>query len=241
MEKPVDRPMNSPAPRYGPYQCRFNAARRLLRHTAGLLAGAMLIAVAAEGSAAAGERPVIAAFGDSLTAGYGLPERDSFAARLQAELAARGKQVRVINSGVSGDTTAGGRARLEWTLADEPDLVILELGANDGLRGIDPKETYDNLDAMLTRLNELGIPVVFAGMRAPPNLGATYGDAFNAVFPRLAEEHDVVFYPFFLDGVAAKPALNQEDGMHPNAAGVDAIVERILPYVEKALAQVAGL
>jgi acyl-CoA thioesterase-1 len=191
------------------------------------------IALAAPSPAAG--RPVVAAFGDSLTAGYGVADADSFPARLAAALDRRGMPVRMINAGVSGDTTAGGLARLDWMLADRPDLVIVEFGANDGLRGLDPVATYANLDAILARLDATGVSVLLTGMLAPPNLGAEYGAAFDAVFPRLAEKHDVVFYPFFLDGVAANPALNQSDGIHPNAAGVDAIVERILPYAVEAL------
>ena len=177
----------------------------------------------------------IAALGDSLTAGFGLAGEHAFPARLQAALAAEGVAVRVVNGGVSGDTTAGGLARLDWMLADDPDLVIVELGANDGLRGLDPAKTFDNLDAILVRLRQENIAAVLTGMFAPPNLGAEYGDAFNNIFPRLAADHGVVFYPFFLDGVAARPALNQSDGIHPNAAGVDVIVARIVPYVVTAL------
>lgn len=181
---------------------------------------------------AAGADPVrILAFGDSLTAGYGLPEAEGFPAQLEAALAAAGVEAEVINGGVSGDTTAGGLARLDWALADDPDVVILELGANDGLRGLRPAETRANLDAILTRLGEEGIAVLLAGMLAPPNLGREFGEAFNAMFPALAEEHSVAFYPFFLDGVAIDPALNQPDGIHPNAAGVAVIVERILPHL----------
>ncbi len=177
----------------------------------------------------------IAALGDSLTAGFGLAEEHAFPARLETALAAAGVEATVINGGVSGDTTAGGLARLDWILADDPDLVIVELGANDGLRGLDPAKTFDNLDAILARLGEADIEAVLAGMFAPPNLGSEYGNAFNSIYPRLAEQHDVVFYPFFLDGVAAEPTLNQSDGIHPNAAGVDVIVAGITPYVVTAV------
>ncbi len=179
--------------------------------------------------------PVIVAFGDSLSAGYGLDEADSFPVRLEAALRAGGVEAKVINSGVSGDTTAGGRARLGWSLPDHVDLVILELGANDGLRGIDPAETEANLDAILMALGARDIPVLFTGMQAPPNLGREYAAAFDALFPRLAARHGVVFYPFFLDGVAAERSLNQPDGIHPNPAGVDRIVLRLLPFVRRAL------
>jgi acyl-CoA thioesterase-1 len=192
----------------------------------------LLFLLLAAAMPAAGADPVrILAFGDSLTAGYGLPEAEGFPAQLEAALAAAGVEAEVINGGVSGDTTAGGLARLDWALADDPDVVILELGANDGLRGLRPAETRANLDAILTRLGEEGIAVLLAGMLAPPNLGREFGEAFNAMFPALAEEHGVAFYPFFLDGVATDPALNQPDGIHPNAAGVAVIVERILPHL----------
>lgn len=185
--------------------------------------------------APADDKPVIVAFGDSLSAGYGLDAADSFPVRLEAALRDGGVAALVINSGVSGDTTAGGRARLDWSLPDKVDLVILELGANDGLRGIDPAETEANLDAILQRLAARETPVLFAGMRAPPNLGRDYAMAFDALFARLAAKHDVLFYPFFLDGVAADRSLNQPDGIHPNRAGVDRIVARLLPFVLQAL------
>jgi acyl-CoA thioesterase I len=173
----------------------------------------------------------ILAFGDSLTAGYGLRESESFPARLQAALAAKGIAAEVINGGVSGDTSAGGLARLDWALADDPDIVIVELGANDGLRGLDPARTQENLDAILKRLTAEKRAVLLAGMLAPPNMGADYGDAFKGIYPALAGKYAVRLYPFFLDGVAADPALNQGDGIHPTAAGIDIIVARILPDV----------
>lgn len=175
--------------------------------------------------------------GDSLTAGYGLTAEDGFTAQLQAALKDAGRDVVVLNAGVSGDTTAGGRARIGWALGDKPDAVIVELGANDGLRGLDPKATFDNLDAIIADIRRAGLPVLLTGMLAPPNLGSDYADDFNAVFPRLAEKHGVLFYPFFLAGVAAKPDLNQDDGIHPNPKGVRAVVDRILPYVLDLLAQ----
>ncbi len=175
----------------------------------------------------------IVVLGDSLAAGYGLAAQDAFPARLEAALRADGLDVRILNAGVSGDTTAGGRARLDWALADRPDAVIVELGANDGLRGIDPVATFANLDAILRRLGDEGIEVLLAGMLAPPNLGRAYGAAFNDIYPRLAAKHGVALYPFFLDGVAARPELNQSDGLHPNARGVAVIVERIAPYVKR--------
>ncbi len=175
--------------------------------------------------------------GDSLAAGYGLPPEDGFTARLERALAEQGHDVTVLNAGVSGDTTAGGLSRVDWALADDPDAAIVELGSNDGLRGLDPAKTKRNLAAILGRLKAEGIPVLLAGTKAPPNLGNEYASEFNPIFRELAEETDVALYPFFLEGVAARPALNQDDGIHPNARGVAEIVERILPQVEKLLAR----
>lgn len=182
----------------------------------------------------------ILAFGDSLTHGYGLDGPDIFPVQLEKALAAKGIAAEVQNAGVSGDTTAGGLARLDWSLGDPagpPTLVIVELGANDALRGIDPKVTEANLDAILGKLAAQKVGVLLAGMQAPPNLGADYAAAFDPIFARLAEKYQVAFYPFFLDGVAADSKLNQADGMHPNAAGVAVIVERITPFVIQALEQ----
>jgi acyl-CoA thioesterase-1 len=188
------------------------------------------------GAAVAGEHPLrLVAFGDSLTAGYRLQASAAFPAQLERALAAQGRQVVVINAGVSGDTTAGGLARLDWMLDERPDAVILELGANDALRGVKPAVTYENLDRILTRLGARGVPVLLAGMRAPPNLGRRYGNRFNAVYPRLVEKHGVPLYPFFLAGVATNRALKLRDGMHPNRAGVAVMVARILPYVLRLL------
>ncbi len=171
--------------------------------------------------------------GDSLTAGQGLTIAESFPARLERALRRDGIRVRVINAGVSGDTTAGGLARLEWALADRPHAVIVELGANDGLRGLDPAASEANLDAILGRLRDSGVAVLVAGMKAPPNLGPDYGARFDAIYSRLAARHGAVLYPFFLDGVAAVAELNQDDAIHPNAQGVDVVVGRILPYVKE--------
>lgn len=210
----------------------FNGARKTLRAAVMAVTAGFVMLAAMPATAGSGESVTrILAFGDSLTAGYGLDDADAFPARLQAALEAKGLAVQVINAGVSGDTTAGGLARIDWSLADDPDIALVELGANDGLRGLDPAQTHANLDEIITRFREAGITVLLAGMYAPPNLGREYGEAFNAVFPRLADEHDVAFYPFFLDGVAAEPALNQPDGIHPNRAGVAVIVERIAPVV----------
>ena len=177
--------------------------------------------------------------GDSLTSGYGLALRDALPARLEAALRERGLDVGVINAGVSGDTTAGGLARLEWALSDRPHAVIVALGANDALRAIDPAVVRSNLDRLLAALSERGLPVLLAGMLAPRNLGSEYGARFDAIYPELSERHGALLYPFLLDGVATVAALNQADGLHPNAAGVETIVERILPSV-LCLARMSG-
>ncbi|MDH3467233.1 MAG: arylesterase [Gammaproteobacteria bacterium] len=183
----------------------------------------------------------ILTLGDSLTAGYGLIEADSFPAQLQAALTERGFNVDVLNGGVSGDTTSAGRARLEWALSDQPDVVIVELGANDGLRGIDPELTRDNLAAILEALRAKDVRVLLTGMYAPPNLGSDYSERFNAIYPDLADRYGVMLYPFFLDGVATEPALNQSDGIHPNRDGVAVIVERILPLVMRLIEQLPSV
>ncbi len=177
----------------------------------------------------------ILALGDSLTAGYGLPAGQGFAPQLERALRAKGHDVRVIDAGVSGDTTAGGLARLDWALGDDPQVAIVELGANDALRGLDPDQAFRNLDAILTRLKGQGVRVVLAGMVAPANWGPEYGRTFNAIYRRLADKHDVAHYPFFLDGVAKDSKLNLSDGLHPTAEGVAVIVRRILPVVESVL------
>ena len=181
---------------------------------------------------------VVLALGDSLTAGYGLAREDSFPQQLENSLVSSGYPVTVINAGVSGDTSAGGLARLEWSIAENPQIVLLELGANDALRGLDPVQTYDNLDQILVRLKNAGCRIVFAGMRAPRNLGLSYTSEFDQVYLNLAERHDLYFYPFFLEGVVADPGLNQTDGIHPNAEGVGVIVEGIQPLVIKAIEEV---
>jgi len=163
-----------------------------------------------------------------------------FTDRLQAALKAKGLDVAVANAGVSGDTSSGGLARLDWSVPDGTRLVILELGANDMLRGVSPEIAEKNLDAMLGKLKQRNIPALLAGMRAAPNLGADYQKAFDAIYPRLAEKYGVPLYPFFLDGVAGHPDLQLEDGLHPNPKGVDVMVERILPLVEKAIADNGG-
>jgi acyl-CoA thioesterase-1 len=205
--------------RYGPWIGRINAA---------LLSAALCLMFA---SAARADQVRILALGDSLTAGYGLAQGDGFTDQLQRALQADGYDVFVINGGVSGDTTAGGLARLDWTLADEPDMVIVELGSNDALRGIDPAVSRANLDAILAELDKRRIPVLLAGMLAPRNLGNDYVTAFDGMYRDLAAAYRVPLYPFFLDGVAAEPELNQADGMHPNAEGVAVIVDGIMPQI----------
>lgn len=210
----------------------------LVRHfVIGLLA---CLLVAGTGAARAQQaRPVaIVALGDSLTAGYQLPPGDAFPVKLQAALKAKGLDVTVENAGVSGDTSTGGLERLDWAVGDGVDAVILELGANDALRGIDPAVTRRNLDEILARLKARGIAVLLTGMLAPPNMGPQFAAAFNPIFTELAAKHGVLFDPFFLEGVAAVRDLNLADGMHPNARGVDAIVARILPKVEELVAEV---
>ncbi len=176
--------------------------------------------------------------GDSLSAGYGLPHSDGFEVRLAAALRAQGHDVTIIDGAVSGDTTAGGLARLDWTLGDGADAAIVELGANDGLRGVDPADTEKNLTAILDKLAAKHIPVLLTGMYAMPNLGADYANSFRAVFERLGKRPGVLYDPFFLEGVAEVPGLNQADGMHPNAEGVKRVVARLLPLVVRLLAEV---
>lgn len=176
--------------------------------------------------------------GDSLTAGFGLPASEAFQAKLLAALRAQGRAVVLIDGAVSGDTSAGGRARLDWALGDGADAAVVELGANDGLRGTDPREMQVNLTAILDTLAAKKIPVLLSGMLAPPNLGAAYGDEFRAVFARLGTRPGLLIDPFFLQGVAADPALNQPDGIHPNPRGVDIIVARLLPLVDRLLDEV---
>ena len=209
-----------------------------MRHfVIGLLAS-LLVAGAGAANAQQARPVAIVALGDSLTAGYQLPPGDAFPVKLLAALMAKGLNVTVENAGVSGDTSTGGLERLDWAVGDGVDAVILELGANDALRGIDPAVTRRNIDEILTRLKARGIAVLLTGMLAPPNMGPQFAAAFNPIFPELAAKHAVLFDPFFLEGVAAVSSLNLADGMHPNARGVDSIVSRILPRVEELVAQV---
>ncbi|PKU23468.1 arylesterase [Telmatospirillum siberiense] len=195
---------------------------------------ALFVNVTGSSAMAATELRILA-FGDSLTAGYNLPPADAFPVKLEAALKAKGYAVRVINAGVSGDTTAGGRARLDWALADHPDYAIVELGANDALRGLDPAQALANLDVIMGQLDSHRVKTLLAGMMAPPNLGADYGRTFNAIYPKLQAKWHVPLYPFFLDGVTLHPELTLADGLHPNTQGVDRIVAGILPSVEALL------
>lgn len=222
---------------------RYGIGRRLYQLAAAMMLPAEVAALAA-GPAAAAPAPMrtILAFGDSLTAGYQLRPGEGFAPQLEAALKARGRNVRVVDAGVSGDTTAQGRARLNWVLAGLPakgatkaDLVILELGANDMLRGQSPATARANLDAMITAFQGKGARVLLAGMRAAPNLGAGYAREFDAIYPGLARSRKVALYPFFMDGVAAVPGLQLADGLHPTPKGVQVIVRRILPSVLREL------
>ena len=188
----------------------------------------LCLALATEAEAAP---PKLLLLGDSLTAGYGLPAEEAFPAQLERALRAKGIAVEVINAGVSGDTTAGALDRLDWALADRPTHALVALGGNDALRGLDPARMQANLAAVVGKLKEAGVKVLLAGMYAPRNLGRPYGEAFDAAFRRVAEMNEVPLYPFFLEGVATDPALNQPDGIHPNARGVAVIVGNILPAV----------
>ena len=198
----------------------------------------VVAALALAGGAGAADDPVrIVALGDSLTAGLGLPANAAFPARLEQVLRAKGIGVEISNAGVSGDTAAGGLARLDWSVPEGTEAVIVELGANDTLRGIDPKVTRQALEEIVRRLRGRGIAVLLAGMRAAPNLGPDYARDFEAIYSDLATRNDLLLYPFFLDGVATDAKLNQRDGLHPTAAGVDAIVARILPKAEELVAR----
>jgi acyl-CoA thioesterase I len=203
-----------------------------------LMAGGTALAQA---PAIAPAKPIkMVVLGDSLSAGLGLPAPAAFPARLQKTLKNNGIEVDMINAGVSGDTTSGGRDRLDWSVPEGTEAVILELGANDALRGVDPKVTRSALTDILTRLKARGIAVLLCGMYAPPNYGSDYAARFNAIYPELAKSFGVPLYPFFLEGVATEARLNQADGMHPTAEGVDTIVKNILPTVQAFLGAISG-
>jgi acyl-CoA thioesterase-1 len=203
-----------------------------------LMAGGTALA---QTSATAPAKPIkVVVLGDSLSAGLGLPGPAAFPARLQKTLNNNGIEVDMINAGVSGDTTSGGRDRLDWSVPEGTEAVILELGANDALRGVDPKVTRSALTDILSRLKARGIAVLLCGMYAPPNYGSDYAARFNAIYPELAKSFGVPLYPFFLEGVATEARLNQADGMHPTAEGVDTIVKNILPTVQAFLGAISG-
>jgi acyl-CoA thioesterase-1 len=212
----------------------FALAAAFAAFLAGVIGGTGAVQGAANDAAA--DRPVtIVALGDSLTAGLGLPASAAFPAKLQAVLKARGHAVEIVNAGVSGDTATGGLSRLDWSVPEGTDAVILELGANDMLRGLDSDITRRALDETVRRLTERRIPVLLAGMRAIPNLGIDYVRGFEAIYPEIAAKYDVLFYPFFLDGIAGEARFNQRDRLHPLAIGIDVIVAGILPKVEELL------
>jgi acyl-CoA thioesterase-1 len=194
-----------------------------------------VLAPAAPGGAAQDAEPVIVALGDSLTAGQGVAAHEAYPARLEAILRREGYHYRVVNAGVSGDTTAGGLRRVDWVLRAHPDVAIVALGANDGLRGLSVAVMRENLERIVRRLQAGGARVLLAGMRVPPNYGADYAREFAAAFPAVARRTGAALMPFLLDGVAARPALNQEDGIHPNAAGQQAVSDRLWPYLKPLL------
>ena len=187
---------------------------------------------------AAAQTMTILALGDSLTAGYGLQPSDAFPVKLEAALKARGHDVRIVNAGVSGDTALDGLSRLDWALSEDVNAVIVELGANDALRGLPAAQAETAIDGVLAKLKGKNLPALLAGMRAPPNLGPDYQSGFDTIYSRLAEKYGALLYPFFLDGVAADVHLNQADGLHPNPAGVDIIVARMLPSVEALIGRI---
>jgi acyl-CoA thioesterase I len=203
-----------------------------------VLVAALLCAVTLPKSEAKEQEMVIVALGDSLTAGFGLPQSESFPIKLEAALKAQGRNVTVVNAGVSGDTVSAALARLDWALPPNASAVIVELGGNDALQGLPPAEIEASLAKIIERLKVKGLPVLIAGMESPRNMGKDYVDQFRAIYSDLAERYGAVFYPFFLDGVALDSGLMQEDGIHPNAKGVDRIVQGILPKVDELLAQV---
>jgi acyl-CoA thioesterase-1 len=227
---------------YGTSAGEVEGARRVFAHM--LVWSLLLLAPAtaiAQTTAARETKPLkLVVLGDSLSAGFGLAAPAAFPARLQKALQSKGIEVDIINAGVSGDTTSGGRDRLDWSVPEGTRAVILELGANDALRGVDPKVTRSALTDILTRLKARGIAVLLCGMYAPPNYGAGYSASFNTIYPDLAKQFGVPLYPFFLEGVATEAKLNQPDGLHPTAEGIDLIVKNILPTVEAFLGSIAG-
>lgn len=213
---------------------RYGLFRRC--HNVAALLGVMLITLLSV--AAHAQAPVrLLVFGDSLVAGYSLPPDASYPAQLEKGLRAKGVNATVMNAGVSGDTTAAAASRLDWALADKPTHVIVELGANDMLRGLAPEQARTNLDGILTKLKQANLPVLLMGMLAAPNLGADYGRRFNTIYPDLAAKHGVPLYPFFLDGVAGEARLNLSDGIHPTREGIAIMVDRTMPHILRFLGQ----
>jgi len=200
---------------------------------------AVIVASLTFAVAASARTITLVGFGDSLMAGYQLPPGDGFPEKLQAALKAKGVDISIANAGVSGDTTAGGLARIDWSVPDGADGVILELGANDALRGIPPEESERNLDQMIARLKERGVAVLLVGMLAPPNMGGDFAARFNPIYEKLARKHGVALYPFFLDGVALDAGLKLDDGMHPNSKGVDVMVEKMEPAITQFLGTIS--
>jgi acyl-CoA thioesterase-1 len=218
--------------RYGEFSAGVNR-RSVIAALLGSFAG-----FATASAQPASDRPVkIAMLGDSLTAGYGLRAEDALPNQLEKRLKASGQSVTIVNHGVSGDTSEGGLQRLDWMLGDKPDIVIVALGGNDALRGLDPKQTEQNLDQIVGRLRADGVPVVLAGMLAPRNFGSAYAQAFDGLYPRVATKHGAILYPFLLEGVAMDQALNQPDGIHPNARGASLIADKLVPVVRQAIEQ----
>jgi len=212
-----------------------NIKKALYLSLSGLLAVCFMLGASFKSVQA--DSPHLMVFGDSLVAGYGLPAEEGFTWQLQDRLTAQGVEIKILNAGVSGDTTAGGLARLEWALAEQPDYVMIVLGGNDLLRGLDPSATRRNLDQILSKLAARGIKTFLCGMLAPVNLGAEYGAEFNPVYPDLAQKYDLAFYPFFLQDVALVPRFNQRDGLHPNAEGVAKIIDGMMPLLQKFLSK----
>ncbi|MEM9331533.1 MAG: arylesterase [Pseudomonadota bacterium] len=200
--------------------------------------GIVLLQIGQAQAACEGKRMVV--LGDSLVAGYGLAPGQGFPEQLSSKLQNLGVSMEVVNAGVSGDTSSGGLSRLDWSIGEDADIVVVELGANDALRGIPVEVTRENIESIIVRLKEKGSEVILAGMLAPPNMGPQYGEAFNRIYPDLAEQHSVTLYPFFLEGVAAEPSLNLEDGIHPNTDGIKIMVEGFLPVVKQVLAKVCN-
>lgn len=208
----------------------------LLQRILSVVSGVLLLLSSADAFSADNIRLI--AIGDSLVAGYGLPVEDGFVTQLEAALTQKSYDVSIVNAGVSGDTSSGGLSRIDWVLSETYSAVILNLGYNDAFRGIPVETVQSNLDALILKIKQRNLPILLAGALAPRNLGPDYTLAFDAIYPHLAEKHDLVFYPFFLEGVATEPDLNQDDGIHPNKDGVAVIVRQLLPYVEQLIERI---